>query len=111
MKKRLPLLFLPVALLVCFLPCLVRAQPSNTNEIKPPQLLTPESGSTVKGAPEFFWTSAVLPRGFKGRDANHIRPACNHTVVMPTRNGVINKPEPAPAAGFSFQKKSTWIYF
>jgi hypothetical protein len=77
MKKHLPLFFLPVVLLVCFLPCLARAQPINLNdvksgdvksdEIKPPQLLTPENGSAVKGAPEFFWTSAVLPRGFKGK--------------------------------------------
>jgi hypothetical protein len=74
MKKLLPLFFLPVALIVCFLPCLARAQPSTSVEIKPPQLLTPENGSTVNGAPEFFWTSAVLPRGFRGKYSLKIVP-------------------------------------
>jgi hypothetical protein len=41
-------------------------QPAAAQEFQPPQLLAPENGSAVKGAPEFFWTSAVLPRGFKG---------------------------------------------
>jgi hypothetical protein len=66
MKKLLPLFFLPVALIVCFFPCLARAQPQGSQTITPPQLLAPENGSVVNGNPEFFWTPAVHPRGFKG---------------------------------------------
>lgn len=71
MKTREARFFLSVLLIGCFLPCLGRGQPLDqpgikSDEIKPPQLLTPENGSTVNGVPEFFWTSAVVPRGFKG---------------------------------------------
>jgi hypothetical protein len=41
-------------------------QPAAAQELQPPQLLAPENGAKVNGVPEFFWTSAVLPRGFKG---------------------------------------------
>jgi hypothetical protein len=66
MKTRDARFFLPIALIVCLLPCLARPQPASTGDIQPPQLLAPENGSKVGGRPEFFWTSAVLPRGFRG---------------------------------------------
>jgi hypothetical protein len=66
MKTRDARIFLPIALIVCLLPCLARPQPVKTEDIQPPQLLAPENGSRVNGLPEFFWTSAVLPRGFRG---------------------------------------------
>jgi hypothetical protein len=68
MKKRFLSSFAPILFYIGILPCLARAQPQtvNSGDIQPPQLLSPENGSTVKGAPEFFWTSAVLPKGFKG---------------------------------------------
>jgi hypothetical protein len=66
MKTRDARFFLPIALIVCLLPCLARPQPASTGDIQPPQLLAPENGSKAGGRPEFFWTSAVLPRGFRG---------------------------------------------
>jgi len=68
MKLRFSALPVSYFLLLSFFPFLARAQPQNTNSqsIKPPQLLSPANGSAVKGTPEFFWTSAVLPRGFRG---------------------------------------------
>jgi hypothetical protein len=67
MKTRDARIFLPIALIVCLLPCLARPQPASTGDIQPPQLLAPENGSKAGSRPEFFWTSAVLPRGFQGK--------------------------------------------
>ncbi len=68
MKTRLVPLSVLSLFIFFFLPFFARAQPQTPNlqGIKPPQLLSPENGSAVKGNPEFFWTSAVLPRGFRG---------------------------------------------
>jgi hypothetical protein len=68
MRKNLPLLFILFTLVISlYAPrSPAQIQPAMNQDFQPPQLLTPENGSTVKGAPEFFWTSAVLPKGFKG---------------------------------------------
>jgi hypothetical protein len=68
MKKYLPLLSIILTLVIALHSprSPAQIQPAATQDFQPPQLLTPENGSTVKGAPEFFWTSAVLPKGFKG---------------------------------------------
>jgi len=68
MKKHHPLLFILVTLVIAlYAPrSPAQIQPAALQDFQPPQLLTPENGSTIKGAPEFFWTSAVLPKGFKG---------------------------------------------
>lgn len=69
MKARYTLVLLLLMSIFSMFPCLGRAQPQITEpqQIKPPQLLTPENGSIVKGNPEFFWTSATMPGGFKGK--------------------------------------------
>ena len=68
MKKNLPLLFILFTLVIAlYAPrSPAQIQPAALQDFQPPQLLTPENGSTIKGAPEFFWTSAVLPKGFRG---------------------------------------------
>jgi hypothetical protein len=68
MRKNLPLLFSILTLVITlYAPrSPAQIQPAAARDFQPPQLLTPENGSTVKGAPEFFWTSAVLPKGFRG---------------------------------------------
>ena len=68
MRKTLPLsFFILTPVIALYAPrSPAQFQYSTAQDFQPPQLLTPENGSTVKGAPEFFWTSAVLPKGFKG---------------------------------------------
>ncbi len=68
MRKNLPLLFILFTFVIALYAPRSPAQIEAValQDFKPPQLLTPENGSTVKGTPEFFWTSAVLPKGFKG---------------------------------------------
>jgi hypothetical protein len=69
MKKHHPLLFINLFTFVIALYAPrspAQIQSAATRDFQPPQLLTPENGSKVRGVPEFFWTSAVLPKGFRG---------------------------------------------